>query len=80
MVGEYVRMVVSPYKMGTVKAARYEEEHTSFLFQQDTRFNEHFPDVWLSDADLEEFPRPTDEEVARINQQAKGRFSVVGRL
>ncbi len=70
MIGNYVRMVIPPHRMGTIKAARFQEEHTNFLFQQDARFKDAFPDVWLADTDLEEFPRPTDEEVDKMNRQA----------
>lgn len=59
-------MVIPPHKMGTIKAARFEEEHVSFLFHQDARFEDPFPDVWLAAGDLEEFPRPTDEQIARM--------------
>ena len=79
MIGQYVRMVISPHKMGTIKAARFEEDHTSFLFQQDSRFKDHFPDVWLVDADLEEFPRSTDEEVELMNRQGhRGHYTFAG--
>ena len=69
MIGNYVRMVIPPHRMGTIKAVRFEEDHTSFLFQQDARFKQPFSEVWLTNTDLEEFPRPSDEEVERMNRQ-----------
>ena len=68
MIGQYVRMIISPHKMGTIKAARFEED-----------LQNHFPDVWLVDADLEEFPRPTDEEVELMNRQGhRGDYTFAG--
>ena len=72
MIGKYVRMVIAPNtRMGTVKAARFDRDHVSFLFQQDARFADTFPDVWLPDSELEECARPTDEQVAATNNMTK---------
>lgn len=72
MVGEYVRMVAAPnFRMGTVKAARFDRGKISFLFHQDSRLDCRFPDVWLPAFELEECARPTDEQVAIINNIAR---------
>lgn len=68
MIGRYVRMVVAPNtRMGTIEAARFDRERASFLFRQDPRIDFKLPDVWIRDSEVEECARPTDEEVALIN-------------
>jgi hypothetical protein len=68
MIGQYVRIVAAPNtRMGTIKAARFNRDHVSFLFQQDSRIAFALPDLWMRDSELEECRRPTDEQVAMIN-------------
>lgn len=67
MVGQYVRMVADPNRIGTIKAAHFAKDHTVFLFHQDPRIAWTFADVWLEDSEFEPCPRPPDEQVARIN-------------
>jgi len=68
MIGQYVRMVAAPNtRIGIIKAARFDRDHTSFLFHQDPRIKFVFPDLWMRDSELEECRRPTDEQVAMIN-------------
>lgn len=67
MVGQYVRMVADPNRMGTVKAARFDKDRAVFLFHQDPRIAWTFPDVWLEDSEFVVCARPADEQVARIN-------------
>jgi hypothetical protein len=71
VIGPYVRIVNSPHIMGTVKAARFDRAHVDFLFQQDPRIARAFPETWLSSADLEECSRPTDEQVAMMNDKPR---------
>jgi hypothetical protein len=69
MIGQYVRMVVAPNtRIGTIKAARFDQGHISFLFHQDPRLVFQLPDVWLQSSEVEKWRRPTDEEVERINE------------
>jgi len=74
MIGQYVRMLVSPYSMGTVKSARFHQGEVRFLLQQDSRFDTTLPDIWLLDSELKECVRPTDEEVTRINKLKQGNY------
>jgi hypothetical protein len=68
MIGQYVRIVVAPdTRIGTIKAARFDRDHASFLFHQDPRLVYTIPDVWMQDSELEECSRPTDERVSMIN-------------
>ena len=68
MIGQYVRIVAAPNtRIGTIKAARFERDHVSFLFHQDPRLIYTLPDVWMRESELEECGRPTDEQVAMIN-------------
>jgi len=68
MIGQYVRMVAAPNtRIGTIKAARFEKDHASFLFHQDPRLVGTLPDVWLQESELEECRGLTDEQVAMIN-------------
>lgn len=68
MIGQYVRMVAAPNtRIGTIKAARFDRDHARFLFHQDPRLNFVLPDLWMQDSELEECRRPTDEQVAMIN-------------
>jgi hypothetical protein len=72
--GSYVRMLIAPYATGTVKSARFYQGEVGFLFQQDLRFRKFsiiVPDVWLRDSELEPCARPSDEDVARIEQRAR---------
>lgn len=72
MIGLYVRLVMAPkVRIGTVKAARFENRHVSFVFHQDSRFANSLPDVWVLDSDIKECARPTDEQVAIINNLVK---------
>jgi len=69
MIGQYVRMVVAPHtRIGTITAARFDKDHTSFLFHQDPRLAFRFPDIWLQSTEVEECRRPSDEQVERINE------------
>jgi hypothetical protein len=68
MVGQYVRMISAPYTIGTIQAARCDSGQVSFLLEQDVRFAEIFPAVWLSDSEVEECTRPSDEWVATANK------------
>lgn len=71
MIGQYVRMVAAPNtKIGTIKAARFDRDHASFLFHQDPRLIFALADLWMRDSELEECRRPTDEQVAIINNMA----------
>lgn len=74
MIGQYVRIVAAPTRMGIVKAARFDGGHVSFLFHQDARFAETFLDIWLPNSDLEEWARPTDEQVAAANKVATNQY------
>ena len=75
MIVEYVRIVgAEGTRMGTVKSARFDRGHVSFLFQQDPRLGGKCADVWLSSSDLEECSRPTDEQVLNINNLAQAHF------
>jgi hypothetical protein len=68
MIGQHVRMVAVPNtRIGTIKAARFERDHVSYLFHQDPRLVYTLPDVWMQDSELEECRRLTDEQVAIIN-------------
>ena len=69
VIGSYVRIVNSPQIMGTVKAARFDRGHVHFLFEQDLRFAHALPETWLSSAALEVCSRPTDEQVAVMNDK-----------
>ena len=69
MIGQYVRMVVAPNtRIGTIKAARFDKDHASFLFHQDPRLVFRLPDVWSQASEVEECKPPTDEQVERINE------------
>ncbi len=71
MIGRYVRMVVAPNtRIGTIEAARFDRDHASFLFHQDPRIEFKLPDVWIRDTEVEECGRPTEEEVAKINDMS----------
>ncbi len=71
MIGQYVRIVATPNtRIGTIRAARFDRDHASFLFHQDSRLKYTLPDVWMQDFELEECSRPTDEQVAMINNMA----------
>ena len=71
MIGQYVRMVATPNtRIGTIKAARFDRDHASFLFHQDSRLVYTLADVWMQDSELEECSPPTDEQVAMINDMA----------
>jgi len=68
MIGQYVRMVAAPNtRIGTIKAARFERDHFSFLFHQDPRLIYTLPDVWMRESELAECGQLTDEQVAMIN-------------
>ena len=68
MIGQYVRMVAAPNtRIGIIKAARLQRDNVSFLFHQDPRLVYTLPDVWMQESELEECRRPTDEQVAMIN-------------
>jgi hypothetical protein len=68
MIGQYVRMVAAPNtRIGIIKAARFDKEHAILLFHQDPRLVNTLPDVWMQESELEECGRPTDEQVAMIN-------------
>jgi hypothetical protein len=68
MIGQYVRMISAPYTIGTIKAARCDAGQVSFLLEPDVRFAEIFPDVWLSDSEIEDCVRPSDDSVATANK------------
>lgn len=68
MIGQYVRMTVAPYTIGTIKAARFDRGRVSFLLQQDARFVESFPEVWLMDSEVEECAPPSDEACKTANE------------
>jgi len=68
MIGQYVRMISAPYTIGTIKAARCNAGQVSFLLEQDVRFAEIFPNVWLRDSEIEECLRPSDDSVATANK------------
>jgi hypothetical protein len=63
MVGEYVRIVATPHRTGTVIAARYQAGRIMYLFRLDPRLRETFADMWFLDCELEECCRPTDEQM-----------------
>jgi hypothetical protein len=68
MIGQYVRIIATRNaRIGTIKAARFDKDHASFLFHQDPRLVYKLPDVWMRDFELEVCRRPTDEQVAMIN-------------
>jgi len=68
MIGQYVRMIAAPNtRIGTVRAARFDSDHPSFLFHQDPRIIFALPDLWMRDFELEECRPPTDDQVAMIN-------------
>ncbi len=68
MIGQCIRMVAAPNtRIGTIKAARFERGHVSVLFHQDPRLVYTLPDVWMQESEFEECIRPTDEQVAMIN-------------
>lgn len=71
MVGPYVRMADSLHIMGTVKAARFNRGHIDFLFQQDPRLADPFPEIWLPSSALEECSRPSDDQIAAINKKSR---------
>jgi hypothetical protein len=72
MIGQYVRMTSAPYTIGTIKAARCDAGQVSFLLEQDGRFAEIFPAVWLSDSEVEECARLSDDSVATANKLLRG--------
>jgi len=72
MIGQYVRMRSAPYTIGTIKAARCYAGQISFLLEQDVRFAEISPDVWVSDSEIEECARPSDDSVATANRFLHG--------
>ena len=62
---KYFRMAVAPYtRVGTIIGARFEGGCVRFLFHQDPRLAYAFPDVWLSETELEPCTRPTDEQIS----------------
>jgi hypothetical protein len=66
--GAYVRMVLAPQtRRGTVHLAIDDKGEPQFLFRLDRRFRDDLPDFFICDGDVEECPRPSDEEVAAIN-------------
>lgn len=68
MIGQYVHMVVAPRtRIGTVEAACFDRGRIRFLFHQDSRLEYKLPDVWLEESEVEECQRPSDEQVAEIN-------------
>ena len=68
MIGQCVRMVAAPNtRIGTIKAARFDRDHASFLFHQDPRIFSVLPDLWMQESELEECQRPTDGQIAMIN-------------
>lgn len=72
MIGQYVRMVAARNtRMGTINAARFDRDHISYLFHQDSRLAETFPDAWLREAEFEECDRPSDEQVEVINRRKR---------
>jgi hypothetical protein len=72
MIGQYVRMVSALYIIGTIKAAHCYAGQVSFLLQQDVRFSQIFPDVWVSDSEIEECARPSDDSVATARKLLRG--------
>jgi hypothetical protein len=59
-------MVVAPQtRKGTIHLAINHQGKPQFMFSQDPRFGK-LDDFFAYDADVEECPRPSDEEVARI--------------
>lgn len=77
MIGQYVRIIAAPRtRMGTVMAARFDGGRVTLLFHQDPRFVEKSPDTWLLNSELEECSRPTDEQVAMINNSIQDHSSM----
>ena len=71
--GWYVRLLSSQKtRMGSVKAVRFGNGRVSLLFNQDPRFTDAFPDVWVLETEVEECVRLTDEQVAAVNKLGKG--------
>lgn len=68
MIGQYVCMVVAPHtRIGTI-TVRFDKDHVSFLFHQDSRLAFRLSDIWLQSSEIEGCKRPTDEQVERINE------------
>lgn len=68
MIGRYVRMLIAPHtRMGTIEAARFDRDHVTLLFHQDPRIEFKLPDMWIHDSEVEDCARPSEEEVAMIN-------------
>jgi hypothetical protein len=68
MIGQYVHIIAAPNtRIGIIKAARFDRDYVSFLFQQDPRLTYTLPDLWMRDFEVEECNRPTDEQIAMIN-------------
>ena len=74
MIGQYVRMTVPPYSTGTIKSARFHKGEANFLFQSDSRFTRTILELWLLDSELQQCQRPTDDDVAVMNQKATEGF------
>jgi len=71
MIGQYVRMVAAPNtRIGTIQSARFDGDHVRFLFHQDPRLSSVLPDLWMQSSELEECQRPTNEQIAMINNLA----------
>jgi len=67
---KYFRVAAAPYtRVGPIIGARFDGGCVSFLFHQDPRLAFAFPDVWLSETELEPCTRPTDEQIAVINRK-----------
>jgi hypothetical protein len=77
MIGQYVRMITAPRtRMGTIIAARFDGGRVTFLFHQDPRFADKFPDAWLPNSELEECSRPRDEQIEVINNYFRDHSSM----
>lgn len=71
MIGQYVRIVTAPNtRIGTIQGARFDRDHASFLFHQDPRIVFKLRDIWMQESELEECMRPTNAQIARINNMA----------
>ena len=60
-------------RRGTLSDATPDRSGTRFIFTLDSRFSDAamFGEVYVRDYDVEECPRPSDEEVRKINALVK---------
>jgi hypothetical protein len=70
--GSYVLMLMAPKtRKGTLHMKTNSEGNPQFVFRLDPRFDDKLPDFFVNEYDVQECPRPSDEEVTAINYFVK---------